>query len=487
MRNNVTFNRHDLLFLNRFDLSDHPDGVLIEKWLESGQPVIVCRPGIAVGGESVHCGIPLPPKQGKKRISFTAPMNSITHRAGLPELEKCMGLLPESRQLQLSEFLDSCREINFSPEVFGSLAWQHLTGLDYLHEESDIDLRFRIKNSMDLERLSVMLRRFLQFCDKLCDIELELWNGMAVSWREFINDSPQLMIKTVNDVFLLKKTGLPFGSPKDISLWPEMIVFEAESALREELESYPKPGLVSYVDNGSHKDMNAGHFESSIVSLRDYFRDISAAGMRAAGMTELRQLGVAAEKQMLTATGGVNTHRGAIFTLGLLAAAAGYKVAFSSPDDLGSIVVKLWGNAIMSAEIQENSHGTEVARRYGCGGAKEEAAGGFQSVYRIGLPALKSVKETQCRNSARTHVLFAMLEKIQDTTLLYRGGLDGLEYARNAAVEFNRRGGVKSPGWENMALDVHREFIRRNLSCGGVADLLAATLFIQRMEELCPV
>jgi triphosphoribosyl-dephospho-CoA synthase len=486
MINSVTFNRHDLLFLDGLDLSDHPDRAVIAKWIGSGRPVIVRRPGLAFGGEGVHCGIPLPPEHGKKRIAFIVPKNFIKRRDKLPGLEKCLQHLPPPQQLQMAGFLNACRENNFNPEVFGSLAWQHLTGLNYLHENSDIDLRFRIKNSIELEQLAAVLRLFSQPCGKLCDIELELWNGMAFSWREFINDSPQIMIKTVNDVFLLKKSIIPFGRSADISRWPELIAFEVESALREELKSYPKPGLVSYVDNGSHKDMNSGIFKASIEVLHDYFRDIASAGMRASGIVELRQLGIAAEKKMFAATGGVNTHRGAIFTLGLLAAAAGYKLGFSAPGNLGDIVGRLWGKSILGAEIQENSHGMEVARRYGCGGAKAEAAGGFRSVYRFGLPAFKSVLEIHCRNAVRTHAFFAMLENIQDTNLLYRGGLEGLEFARNEAGEFNRRGGVNSPGWENLAVEVHRKFIRRNLSCGGVADLLAATVFIERMEELCP-
>ena len=79
--------------------------------------------------------------------------------------------------------------------------------------------------------------------------------------------------------------------------------------------------------------------------------------------------------------------------------------------------------------------------------------------------------------------IFALLEKVWDTTLLYRSGIEGLEYARNAAREFNCRGGVDAPGWEGRAVQTHREFVKRNLTCGGVADLLAATVFIQRLEE----
>src|SRR5262249_22148052 len=94
-------------------------------------------------------------------------------------------------------------------------------------------------------------------------------------------------------------------------------------SLHVELVLYPKPGLVSLRDNGAHHDMNAATFMRSIFALRRYFGEIAMAGMRAAPMSELRRLGLIAESRMLRATRGVNTHRGAIFALGMLAAAAG--------------------------------------------------------------------------------------------------------------------------------------------------------------------
>ena len=86
---------------------------------------------------------------------------------------------------------------------------------------------------------------------------------------------------------------------------------------------YPKPGLVSLVDNGSHTDMNAATFMRSLFALRHYFAAICRAGAQAAPFSDLRRLGMAAERRMLAATGGVNTHRGAIFSIGLLCAASG--------------------------------------------------------------------------------------------------------------------------------------------------------------------
>ena len=97
----------------------------------------------------------------------------------------------------------------------------------------------------------------------------------------------------------------------------------AAQALRLELETWPKPGLVSLVDTGSHDDMDAATFHRSIAVLEPFLAELGAAGAMAARMPVLRRVGLAAEAAMLAATGGINTHRGAIFGLGLLCAAGG--------------------------------------------------------------------------------------------------------------------------------------------------------------------
>ncbi len=126
-------------------------------------------------------------------------------------------------------------------------------------------------------------------------------------------------------------------------------------SLYQELALYPKPGLVSFRDNGAHRDMNAATFVRSLFSLRGYFVAIAAAGMRDAGFAELQQLGLAAESRMLRATRGINTHRGAIFTHGMLAAAAGCAAARNiAPSDENL-------RAIVTDELEPRS-----ARHRGC-------------------------------------------------------------------------------------------------------------------------
>jgi triphosphoribosyl-dephospho-CoA synthase len=270
---------------------------------------------------------------------------------------------------------------------------------------------------------------------------------------------------------------------------PHIIGRHAVQSLHQELAAYPKPGLVSPVDNGSHADMDASLFFRSLFSLRGYFREIASAGMRKVDFAELKQLGIKAETRMMTATGGVNTHRGAIFNLGLLAAAAGALKADGLSLQQGAIGAKVrltWGNAIIShgKKLPRSSHGSLVASRYAVGGALQEASAGFPHVYGVGLPALQDcLAGGVSMNSAVVQCLFHLMAILPDTNLLYRGGEDGLKFAQESAQTFLAAGGVYHPEWRSRAVAVHRHFIEMNLSPGGSADLLAASLFVHRLQQ----
>jgi triphosphoribosyl-dephospho-CoA synthase len=261
----------------------------------------------------------------------------------------------------------------------------------------------------------------------------------------------------------------------------------ALTALYQELCAYPKPGLVSLTDSGSHQDMDAMTFMRSLFSLRNYFRDITRAGAHAAGFDELQGLGLEAESHMLEATGNTNTHRGAIFTLGLLAAAAGFLSSTGQPlegDALGHVVHERWGPPILrSVPSTPCSHGTFVASRYGAAGARQEAAAGFPHVFHIGLPTLSGcLSKGADFHSAVLQSFFGLMAVLPDTNLLFRGGARGLSWARTAAQSFLDKGGVYRENWREHALAIHHEMIARNLSPGGSADLLAATIFVRRLQ-----
>lgn len=269
------------------------------------------------------------------------------------------------------------------------------------------------------------------------------------------------------------------------SLHADQLAHLASLCLKLEVETYPKPGLVSHLDNGAHSDMDAELLRRSADTLTPFFRDLAIAGTERAGMNRLRAIGVAAERAMLAATSGVNTHRGAIFGLGLLCAAAGYRSALCIRTSLGALVAQRWGDDILSGPVSLRSHGAVASRRYGAGGARAEAACGFPSVYDIALPALRAGRQLAPHDeeAVRVQACMRLIANITDTNLLHRGGAEGLRFAQASASAFLARGGVGIIGWRERAVDIHRAFVERNLSPGGSADLLAMALFVDRLES----
>jgi triphosphoribosyl-dephospho-CoA synthase len=256
----------------------------------------------------------------------------------------------------------------------------------------------------------------------------------------------------------------------------------ASRALREELAAYPKPGLVSHVDHGSHPDMDAHCFLASIDCLEPFFASMAEAGAAGCSLFSLQQIGLAAEAAMLAATGGRNTHRGAIFSLGLLAAAAGRRVKEKIPATLGAIVAESWGGDLPD-DLPGTSDGLTMCRRHRISGARGEAKNGFPSVFATGLPAFRRTCGQTSRHDAGIQAFFEMLARCEDTTLLKRGGEEGWQYGREEAKRFLDAGGVLRAGWLADAAGIHHAFVARHLTAGGVADLLASTFFIDDLDH----
>lgn len=262
----------------------------------------------------------------------------------------------------------------------------------------------------------------------------------------------------------------------------------AVSSLYDELVLYPKPGLVSLVDNGSHDDMTAETFFRSLFSLRGYFARITEAGMHAAPFHVLKQLGVEAEHRMLKATGGINTHRGAIFALGLLCAAAGHCHSRRLPltsVNIRAALMEAWGVelAMHARQYAGHSHGLQVARQYAASGAREEAALGLPSVFNLALPALqKTLAASGCWERARIDALFVLMSHISDTNVYFRGGESGARMVSACAAEFLAHGGTAAADWRSQAVACHERFVAARLSPGGAADLLGAACFVHKLD-----
>ena len=263
----------------------------------------------------------------------------------------------------------------------------------------------------------------------------------------------------------------------------------AVRSLYAELSLYPKPGLVSLLDNGSHEDMTATTFMRSMFALRHYFVRITLAGSKGAPFARLAALGVEAERRMLHATGGINTHRGAIFGLGLLCAALGAchasgatRTSAVTAVDIRAALVARWG-AALAAHARPgaaDTHGTRVTERYRVGGARQEAALGMPAVFDLALPALRgALAAGRGLRRARVDALFALMAHISDTNVYHRGGEDGALVLKRHALAFVDAGGTAAPDWEARAERCHRIFVAHRLSPGGAADLLAAACLVE--------
>lgn len=254
-------------------------------------------------------------------------------------------------------------------------------------------------------------------------------------------------------------------------------------ALYDELALAPKPGLVSFVDAGSHTDMDATTFMRSLFALRGYFARIAMAGAARAPFIELEALGIQAEARMLAATRGVNTHRGAVFTLGLLSAAAGRCTGCVSPTRLRDSLRTSWGDALDARRRRAAaSNGRRATQAHGLRGAGDEAALGFPVVFEHAVPAFARARQQGLDDRhARLQTLFEIIAVLDDTNLAHRGGLVGLRFAQAQAKTFLRAGGAARPDALAHAQAIHQAFVARRLSPGGAADVLAAAGFVERV------
>ncbi|MDP1528888.1 triphosphoribosyl-dephospho-CoA synthase MdcB [Rhodoferax sp.] len=262
----------------------------------------------------------------------------------------------------------------------------------------------------------------------------------------------------------------------------------AVRALYAEVALEPKPGLVSFRDCGSHTDMTAQTFMRSLFALRGYFPHMVRAGHTGAPFAALEGLGKNAEARMLTATGGINTHRGAIFGLGLLCASAGRLLAQGlpfTPQHLRAILLSTWGEALaqraraarLSAPV---SNGQRAVRRFGLRSAGDEAAQAFPVLFDVTLPALQAALRVGAgERAARVQALFATMAALDDTNCVHRGGMDGLRFVQASARQFLQAGGVLQADWVPQARAMHSAFVARRLSPGGSADVLASACWVR--------
>ena len=266
----------------------------------------------------------------------------------------------------------------------------------------------------------------------------------------------------------------------------ERLAALARQALIAEVELTPKPGLVDRRGAGAHHDLSLVLMRQSATAIEPYFAAMASCSegqhldcnLRA----QLAALGRHAERAMYQATQGSNAHKGAIWILGLLVSAA-IRVPSGNAHDIAAVAGAI-ARLPDRAQPRLLTHGDMVCHRYGAGGARTEASTNFPHIIRCGLPMLhdrraRKYPEEICRLDA----LLSLMAELDDTCVLYRGGVDALSVVKaGAQAALDAGGSANANGLEQLhALD--RELIARHISPGGSADLLAATILLDALEN----
>lgn len=267
----------------------------------------------------------------------------------------------------------------------------------------------------------------------------------------------------------------------------EAMLFEASCA--------PSPGLVDPLHSGSHKDMDFFTFMRGSAALGYGLQRCAQAGLQHDGpapylLPVLRRIGLETEKDMLSATGGVNTHKGFLFSMGLSLGATGLLRRGEkdvTPRALGALLGRMTCG-IVTGELGgcgAKTAGERMYREFGITGIRGEVEAGLPSVLDAGLPALKkALRAGMDANRALLIALTALMTRVEDTTILARSPrLETLRAVQAKARAILDSGLLEREAWRETLWDFDRELVARNLSPGGSADLLALTWYMYRLER----
>ena len=266
----------------------------------------------------------------------------------------------------------------------------------------------------------------------------------------------------------------------------------AVECLVREVETTPKPGLVDLRNNGSHTDMDVNTFRKSAHALRPYFIECISIGMLgkqlapAEVFASLRAAGLDAERDMYEATGGVNTHKGLIYSMGVLLGAIGLLWTADKPIAARNAMVNKAAALVIESTISDfnaadgKTAGEQLYLKYGLRGIRGEVASGFSSVLSYSLPIYEeALAKGASPNDAGIRALLSLISSIDDTNLYHRGGREGAIFAKKYAEKM-----INCAHDISMIERMDDEFIERGLSPGGAADLLAITYFLHSIMDI---
>ncbi len=257
---------------------------------------------------------------------------------------------------------------------------------------------------------------------------------------------------------------------------PYLVAWLAINALKQELDLTPKPGLVDTHDNGSHSDMDYAIMLKSINALRSYFAQLAVISYSDClpEASQLQNMGIDAEKKMLAATDGINTHRGALFSMGLAVVATCHILATGCSSNFLDQWCKIVASIASQMPGSDNSHGNSVKSQHNVAGALDIARTGYSEMVNKWL-------KYYCDNCNDEHIkhktLLLIMCSLDDTNVIHRAGFEMAQQVKQEAAHLLENFSIE--GLEQM----NQSFIARNISPGGAADMLSLTLLLSTLTK----
>jgi triphosphoribosyl-dephospho-CoA synthase len=276
----------------------------------------------------------------------------------------------------------------------------------------------------------------------------------------------------------------------------------AQRAILYEVSTTPKPGLVDRDNPGAHKDMDFFTFMASSSALYKGLYECTMEGLNFEEedhtklLDRIRKPGIECERTMFEATNGINTHKGIVFSMGILCAVVGK--LFNESNRLNFIIediceeVRKVTKGLTEKDFIgiENkivlTHGERLYKEYGFKGIRGEVESGFNTVRENAVQSLRTWKldRNLSMNDLFLELLLKLMAGSEDTNVIIRGGIENLNYVKSISQEFLTEGGIKQPDAKKKLECMNEEFIKRNISPGGSADLLAVTIFLGMLEGI---
>lgn len=281
-------------------------------------------------------------------------------------------------------------------------------------------------------------------------------------------------------------------SPFDADL--QKVAQYLTQAILLEVSTHPKPGLVTRLSNGAHKDMSIFTFMMSSAVLSKAFNDLQDIGQAHRGtlaelFCKLRSYGVGAEAELLRVTKGVNTQRGILFAGGIVSAVSGYAMNMGLSRDALLPMIKEMAAGLVARELKNLDHaamtaGEKLYYKYGITGIRGEVENGFPSVVNYGLPALEDAFDKGATiNDALVHALISLMTVVEDSNVIWRTDYDTLLEVQRIAKNILSLGSVFTEKGRMAIAETERYFLQRRISPGGSADLLSVTITLYLLEH----